>query len=56
VIFVMTHGPGTLTGRVPVTVSTFPPGSVTVRVLAFTGVPFGSAYTAGTRSAVTAGG
>ena len=25
-----------LTGRMPVTVSTFPPGSVTVKVLAFT--------------------
>jgi len=36
VILVMTHGPGTLTGRMPVTVSTFPPGSVTVKVLAFT--------------------
>ncbi len=32
----MTHGPGTLAGRVPVTVSVFPPGSVTVKVFAFT--------------------
>jgi len=36
VTLVMTHGPGTLTGRIPVTVSAFPPGSVTVKVLAFT--------------------
>jgi len=33
-ILVMTHGPGTLTGRVPVTVSLFPLGSVTLKVLA----------------------
>jgi hypothetical protein len=32
----MTHGPGTLAGRVPVTVSVFPLGSVTLKVLAFT--------------------
>src|SRR5271166_1540728 len=32
----MTHGPGTLTGRVPVTVSTCPPGSVSLKVLAST--------------------
>ena len=30
-ILVMTHGPGTLTGRVPMTVSVFPPGSVTMK-------------------------
>ena len=35
-IVVMTLGPGMPTGRMPVTVSTFPPGSVTVKVLAFT--------------------
>lgn len=32
----MTHGPGTLTCQTPVTVSTLPLGSVTLKVLVFT--------------------
>src|SRR5712691_3351913 len=36
VILVMTQGPGTSTGRTPVRVSAFPPGSVTWKVPAFT--------------------
>ena len=34
VTVVMTHGPGTVTSRVPVTVSTWPPGSVTLKMFA----------------------
>jgi hypothetical protein len=33
VIWVMTQGPGTLTGRTPLSVSSFLPGSVTLNVL-----------------------
>ena len=43
VTVVMTHGPGTVTSRVPVTVSIWPPGSVTLKMFASTwrttGVP-----------------
>ncbi len=35
-ILVMTHGPGTLTGRTPVTVKVLPSGLVTVNVFALT--------------------
>jgi hypothetical protein len=36
VTLVMTHGPGTLTGRTPVTVKVLPPGLVTLKVFALT--------------------
>src|SRR5437899_2237372 len=39
----MTHGPGTVTGRVPLTVSTRPLGSVTLNVPALTCVMTGVA-------------
>jgi len=35
-ILVMTHGPGTLTGRTPVTVKVLPSGLVTLNVFALT--------------------
>ena len=35
-IVVMTHGPGTLTGRTPVTVKVLPSGLVTLNVFALT--------------------
>jgi hypothetical protein len=36
-ILVMAHGPGTLTGRTPVTVKVLPSGLVTLNVFALTG-------------------